>query len=210
LSTKDIDLALLQDVQAYLECQSNRQAPRGQCLSGWARFYQACTPLIRRFALACGVPQADLSDCLQEVWLALITSLPGFRYDPKRGQFHSWLFALVRSKAIDMVRKNCRRASESLSGWEEIVPAGEDADPLANCEREHRRETVRHAMAELRRHLPPRSWDVLFLRSIKDLEVAEVARILEMAPGQVRLRHHRAKQQFHDLLKLYSGYGPTG
>jgi RNA polymerase sigma factor (sigma-70 family) len=146
-----------------------------------------------------------LSDCLQEVWLALIMSLRVFRYDPKRGRFHSWLFALVHSKAIDLARQKCRHPSESLSGREEIVPAGEDADPLASCERKHRQEVVRHVMAELWRHLPPRSYDVLFLRSIKGLEVAEVARILELTPEQVRLRHHRAKQQFHDLLKVYPG-----
>jgi RNA polymerase sigma factor (sigma-70 family) len=205
LTTKDIDPGLLQDVQAYLECLSNQQAPHGQRLSRWERFYQVCAPLIRQFALARGVPKGDLGDCLQDVWLALITSLRGFRYDPERGQFNSWLFALVRSKAIDLARKQCRHASESLSGREEIVPAGEDTDPLARCEGKHQREIVRDVMAELWRHLPPRSYDVLFLRSIKDLEVTEVARVLELTPAQVRQRHHRAKKKFHDLLKVYSG-----
>jgi hypothetical protein len=48
-------------------------------------------------------------------------------------------------------------------------------------------------------------YDVLFLRSIKGLEVAEVARILGLTPAQVRLRHHRAKQKFYDLLQVYAG-----
>jgi len=194
-----IDVNLIQNAQAYLECLSRGCTPGVQWVNAWQRFYRLASGLIHRFARACGIPEHQLDDCRQEVWLELLKALRSFRYDPARARFPTWLFTLVRSKGIDLIRKSSKRASQSLDGQENTWPGREDADPADHCERKDQQQAVRSLFGVLRLHLSPQTYDVFFLRSIKALEVAEVAKSLGLTPAQVRLHHHRAKQKFRNL-----------
>jgi RNA polymerase sigma-70 factor (ECF subfamily) len=194
-----INLNMIQNAQAYLERQSSGQAASAQQASSWEQFYRLASELIQRFAQSCGVGESDLDDCLQDVWVELIKALRSFRYDPERARFPTWLFTLVRSKAIDLIRKKCKRSSESLSGQEDTLLGRDDADPADHCELKDQLEAVRDLVGDLYHHVSPQSYDVLMLRSIKDLEIAEVAEVLELTPAQVRLHHHRAKLKLHHL-----------
>lgn len=197
----DADLVLIHETQAYLAALRAGRPPNDRLRSAWARFYAVHDPLIHRFARGCNVPAAELNDCVQEVWKELVARLPQFRYDPKRGRFCTWLYALVRSKAVDASRTQHRRGAENLlDGTLERI-CGRESDLAAEYERQCTRQTVRDVLDELRGQVSPLSYQVLYLRWIEDRSVAEIAAALCLSPEQVWFRHHRMKRQFRRLFE---------
>ena len=195
----EISPGLVNEAQAYLECLSRRHAPSRLQAEAWEQMYRLCGPLIRSFVLACRVPRADLGDCLQDVWAELVRALRRFRYDPRRGRFSSWLYALARSKAINLIRRRARRAPGRPRGQAGAGPGDAAGDPAAAWDRQDLREAVQRTLAELRRRVSPGSYRVLHLRWMEGRSVAEIAATLGLSPQQVRFRHHRMKHKFQVL-----------
>ena len=195
----EISPRLVADTQTYLNCLSQQHPPSPPLVEAWERLYQLCGPLIRQFVLACRVPRADLGDCLQEVWAELVRALRSFHYDPWRGRFSSWLYSLVRSKAVDLIRRRNRRPAGSLPDSAADALADPGTDPAAAWDRRSLQEAVRRTLAELRRRVPARSYRVLHMRWMEGRSVAEIAAALGLSAQQVRFRHHRMKHKFQVL-----------
>ena len=201
-ATDDIDPQLLQNAQAYLESQLCRQTPPLPLVEAWEDFYDTYDPVIRSYAVSCGAPAADLDDCTQEVWTTLVTKLGGFRYDPPRCRFLSWLYTLVHSKATDLHRSKTRHPTESLTSAGEAELYVSDMDPVAEYEQRRRQALVNAALDELRKQVSERNYRVLYMRSVEGRTVAETAAALGLEPEQVRLLHYRLKQKLVERLKL--------
>jgi RNA polymerase sigma-70 factor (ECF subfamily) len=204
-----LDARLLQDTQAYLESRFCHGTPRASWAEAWARFFQVCGPLVRRFARACRVPQTDLDDCVQEVWAELVTLVRGRRYDPRRGRFRTWLYTIVHSKATDLLRRRLRHPTESLGGRAAALGSRE-GDPAAEGERRSQQEAVRRVLAALRQRVSERSYRVLYLRWIEGWTTREVAVALGLTPAQVRSRDHRMKGKCRSLFGTGTGEGFPG
>jgi RNA polymerase sigma-70 factor (ECF subfamily) len=205
----DLDAGLLQDTQAYLECRFGHGTPRASWAEAWERFFQVCDPLVRRFARACRVSQADLDDCVQEVWAELVTLVRGRRYDPRRGRFRTWLYTIVHSKATDLLRRRLRHPTEGL-GARAAALGSREGDPAAEGERRSQQEAVRRVLAALRRGVSGRSYRVLYLRWIEGWTTREVAAALGPTPAQVRSSHHRMRRKCRSLFDSCAGDGEAG
>jgi RNA polymerase sigma factor (sigma-70 family) len=193
---EDLDVELLKNTQTYLECRFRRQAPSGVSIEAWEQFYRICDPLLQRYARVFHVPETDLTDFLQEVWTELIKTLRSFHYDRARGRFSSWLYRVVRSKAIDLLRRRTRRPPLNLSSaYQEAIESRED-DPATACERNNQQEQVRHVLTQLCHQVSPSNYRLFHLRWIEGRSMEEIATALHLAPNQVRFRHHRTKRKF--------------
>lgn len=209
--TSSIDLVLsseerilrqsLEDARCYLDCRTRQQSPNSQLAEAWDRFYHTCSPLLGRFALACGTPAAELDDCVQAVWLKLLRALGDFHYEPLRGQFRSWLFTLVHTEVIDRARRRKRQAAERIDAGTAATLRSQEVDPASAYERQVQQQSVRRALTQLQRRVSRRSYRVLYLRSIEGQSVAEVAAALGLTPAQVRYRHHRMKRKIRSLIE---------
>lgn len=204
-SKGDIDQELFLNAQAYLARRSQHLAPSSHLVEAWEQFYRICSSLIRRFAVACRVPRASLDDCVQQVWTELVSKLSQFRYDPRRCQFRSWLYLLVHSKAIDLIRTRTRHPVEHLSQRAEAALCGRDGDPAAEYERHRKSAAVRRILAELSQCVSPPNYRVVYLRWIEGRTVQEVASALGLTRSQVWLREHRMKRKFRRLFNLHTG-----
>jgi RNA polymerase sigma factor (sigma-70 family) len=87
----------------------------------WRAFVDTYAPLVYRFCRRRGAQDADAADVTQEVLAQVSRSMPAFRYDPARGRFRDWLWAVVRSK-LGRFRKSDARVP---------VPTGENLDTEA-------------------------------------------------------------------------------
>lgn len=203
-SKDDIDRELLQKTQAYLLCRSQGLPPDRSLRKAWEQFYGSHVGLIRRFAVACGVPTSDLDDCVQQVLADLIRRLPGFRHDPERARLRTWLYVLVRSRAADLHRYRLRHPTERLSEAAAAKLCARDGDPAAAYEQQRRRAAVQRVLAALNRRASLVDYCVLHMRCIEDRTVAEIALVLGLTPAQVSRRSYRMKQEFRRLLKLYT------
>ncbi len=206
----DINPRLLQRTQDYLECRSHDRPPGKHLREAWSEFYAIYDPMIRRFAVNSPSAPADDDDCVQEVWVTLVKKLRGFHYDPLRSQFASWLYTLVHNKGVDQVRHRIRHPATSMSADDEAKLCGAVIGSAEELETDRRRNMVSGALGRLRKRIPARSFRVMYLRSIRDRSVADVATALGLSGAQVRLFHHRAMKELHYLCQGQPTAGEQG
>lgn len=131
--------------------------------------------------LPAGIQSAD--DAAQEVCVAVLRSLP--RYEDRGAPFEAFVYGIASRKVADAMRSTLR-APQPTDEIPEGVDA--DADPLAGViEQEQRSE----AWAMLER-LTPVQREILTLRVAVGMSADEVAGVLDMTPGAVRVAQHRA------------------
>lgn len=120
-------------------------ASRGDLDPAWGEFVDRYGELIRRFCRGRGLQNSDADDVLQDVLLSLSKAMPGFRYDPSRGKFRSYL-KTVTIHAI-FARSRQTQGATGLEDIESLV-ATATGDPQAEArwEQEWRQYHLRQAM----------------------------------------------------------------
>jgi RNA polymerase sigma-70 factor (ECF subfamily) len=130
-------------------------------------------------------------DVASETWAAVATTID--RFSGCEQAFRGWLFTTARRRAIDHLRREARRptvpvAPEALGTLplEISLPDASDA-ALTTLATED-------ALA-LVATLPSEQAEVIVLRAVADLDVAQVAEIMHKRPGTVRVLAHRGLRE---------------
>jgi RNA polymerase sigma-70 factor, ECF subfamily len=140
-------------------------------------------PLLRYLQVMCG-DSAD--DVASETWLRAIRALDRFEGD--ENAFRGWLVVIARNHFRDIVRRAARHREELSPDLTEHLSVVDPAD-TAEAVLE-RRGTA--AALRLVATLPPDQAELVVLRVVLGLDVADVARIVGRSPGAVRVAVHRA------------------
>ena len=106
--------------------------------------------------------------------------------------FAAWLFRIARHSVIDVYR--------SQHGVEEVSETLVDPDVLNRADTAVRRNEVLQGVRDAVKKLPKRYQDVLLLSFVSDLPTSEVARVLRMTEGGVRILKMRALRKLEDFL----------
>jgi RNA polymerase sigma factor (sigma-70 family) len=76
----------------------------------WGEFVARYRPMMEAY-LRERFPHVDVDDAVQETLIALIKSMPVYRYVPEEtGRFHSYLTGILRHRALRQVRSDRKRA----------------------------------------------------------------------------------------------------
>jgi len=137
-------------------------------------------------------PEAE--DLTQEVFLKALQSIGSYKW--RDVPFAAWLFRIAHNQVIDHVRKQSKNKRAPL----EEAAAVSMEDPVAITEQ-------RLAEAELTdavKKLPAAQQEVISLRFIAGLPIAEVARILNKNEGTVKALQFNGTVS---LRKILSGQG---
>jgi RNA polymerase sigma-70 factor, ECF subfamily len=201
------NVVLLGQTKQFLEAQLRKQMPDTILVQAWEEFYRVYGNLIRRFVLTQGLRGADADDCVQEVWSTVAQKLGEFERSPERPGLRAWLYAVVRSRTADYLRRNLRRPAEPLDAAlaRGAEPVSLEPDPAATFDREWQQALLRTALEELRRHVSERSYRTLEMRLFEGRSEAETAEALGLTIEQVRYRKHRMQQKLRALVAVYSG-----
>jgi RNA polymerase sigma-70 factor (ECF subfamily) len=132
-------------------------------------------------------------DLASETWLRVAGALGRFSGDERA--FRAWVFTIARHRAVDRWRRGARRNDElvpvdalvDLPGPDD--PAGAAVDAIAS-----------RAAVDLIATLPPDQAEVVLLRVLAGLDVAEVAAITGKRAGNVRVLAHRALRRLAERL----------
>ncbi len=113
--------------------------------AAWSEFVDRYGELIRGFCRNRGVVGPDCDDIVQDVLLSLAKAMPGFKYDPAKGKFRSYL-KTVTLHAI--FRKSGQKGSaQALSEVDALTHAAASDEAVdATWEQEWRRYHLRRAM----------------------------------------------------------------
>jgi RNA polymerase sigma-70 factor, ECF subfamily len=137
--------------------------------------------VLRYFQVAAGEAAEDLA---ADTWVSVIRGLGRFRGDERA--FRAWVFTGARHRAIDWRRQASRRPTR-LDVVELLAEHLAPDDPVVAV---LEAQSTRAALALLA-ELPPDQAEVVALRVLGGLEVAEVARVVGKRPGAVRVLAHR-------------------
>lgn len=135
----------------------------------------------------------DAEDTVQEV---LVKSLPHLAALENPQSLSAWLYTAARNRCWQSRRKVSYQKSVSL---EELMPddtelaALDVADPGDTPEEQAASHEDHLMLHEAVLQLPPPYRMVLVLHDMEELDTAQVAKILSLQPGTVRIRLHRAR-----------------
>jgi RNA polymerase sigma-70 factor (ECF subfamily) len=123
-------------------------------------------------------PSSFVEDCVQESLLAIHRARAS--YDPRR-PFRAWLFAIVRHKAIDQLRRQETRTRIENVNAEELYDRASAPDPGASRD-----------AATLLSRLPPKYREALELTKLEGHSLEEAGRRAGVTAGAMKTRVHRA------------------
>jgi RNA polymerase sigma factor (sigma-70 family) len=209
-----IDEPLLHRTQEFLRARLQGRTPDTVLAAAWDDFYRVYDGLIRRFVLAQGLRGADVDDCVQEVWVEVVSRLEAYEHDPDRPGLRAWLSTIVRNRATDQIRRRARRPAQSLEELREAgrEPGTAEADPAHLFECAWERLLLATLVSELRREVSDTNYRLLCLRLLEGRAVADVAAALGLAPEQAWYRQYRLLKKLQVRLALYTGkpFGGAG
>jgi RNA polymerase sigma-70 factor (ECF subfamily) len=148
----------------------------------------------------------DARDLAQEAFFRAYQSIGSFH---GRSGFYTWLFRIAMNLALSHRRKARYRRAQSL---DQSPNCGAEAEPLRDQVADGAAEPPagRAMRAELHEQveralntLDPDHRAVIVLRDIEGFDYAEIAQILDVAPGTVKSRLHRARLALRELLRPY-------
>jgi RNA polymerase sigma-70 factor, ECF subfamily len=167
-------------------------AAQGGDEEAFAVLWRHLQPALLRYFRIVAPPAAE--DLAADTWLSVIRRLQQFRGDERA--FRAWLFTVARHRAIDWRRQAARRPT-NLVPVERLAERRAPDDPVLQVLED---QSTRAALAMVA-ELPADQAEVVALRVLGGLEVAEVARIVGKRPGTVRVLAHRGLRQLAKQLE---------
>ncbi|MHC4092358.1 MAG: sigma-70 family RNA polymerase sigma factor, partial [Planctomycetota bacterium] len=173
----------------------------------------AFTELVRRYQdrvfnavwRICGNAE-DARDVTQDAFLKAYESIASFR---GQSGFYTWLFRIAVNLAISHRRSMKRRPTQSLDAVPQDGLGGSQAASLAARMQEKvphnpaheamSSEIQGHVVAALHK-LDDEFRSVIVLRDIEGFDYGQIAEVLDIAPGTVKSRLHRARLALRKLL----------
>lgn len=116
-------------------------------------------------------------------------------YDAGKGQLKPWFLQIVRNRCIDLLRRR-RPATDRIDELVDTTPNAEQMLEAADRDR-----LLKLALASL----DTGQRQIIVLRDYLDLSYADIANILDIAPGTVMSRLHRARVALGRAYRKYDG-----
>lgn len=151
--------------------------------AAWAEFVDVMLPVLWQWGRRLQLPEHDLEDIIQDVFLVLFRELPVFRYDPSQS-FLAWLFTILKRRVLDWQR---RKKPQSLDpAWELAafaVPELEDT--------EFREWIMTRTLETIRAEFSEKTWRAFWEHTILDRPADAVAAELGIQENSVYVAKSR-------------------
>jgi RNA polymerase sigma-70 factor (ECF subfamily) len=158
--------------------------------AAFARVYDALEPRLRRFAFALTGSDAAANDVIQQTLLQIHLSRARFA---RGAPVVPWAYAIARN----FIRDTHRRAlTEQKLAPEPSAPPV----PMPDEALEQKRRS--NVVGEEIWRLPEQLREAFLLVNVEELPVVEVAEILGISPGNVKVRAHRARKLLAEAAAL--------
>jgi RNA polymerase sigma-70 factor, ECF subfamily len=151
---------------------------------GFATLWRALHPPLLRYLRVRGDEGPE--DLAAETWLQVVRGLDGF--EGGVADFRAWLFTIARNRAIDQGRLRVRRPAISVADPQQIG----DVELAASAEQVAADNESTWRALRLVATLPQAQAEMVMLRVVAGLDVADVATLLGQRAGTVRVGVHRA------------------
>lgn len=159
----------------------------------WAAIYRDLAGPVTGYLASRGA--AEPEDLASEAFLQVARGLSGFEGD--EAAFRSWVFVIAHRRMQDARRAAKRRPQRTDADADEALAmlgaAGSVEDHALGALRDERLASALERLGDAHR-------EVLALRVIGDLSVAETATIMGKSPGAIKVLQHRALRALREAL----------
>jgi RNA polymerase sigma-70 factor, ECF subfamily len=166
-------------------------------LRAFDRLVDRYTPLLYSLAMRYLDGPEAAEDAVQEVFLRAYDALDRFQISRR---FYSWIYTIAVNYLRNARGKRRRRGVDKNLPYEDGVNPGWDRPPLADPERELRRQEDQAMVQRALTLMKPKYRDVIILYQLEERPVAEVAEVLGLPEGTVKTHLHRARKQLAELI----------
>ncbi len=149
--------------------------------------------------------EEDARDCLQDAFLQAFRAMDRFE---GRAALSSWMHRIAVNSALMKLRSRKRKSEASI---DDLLPQFDGTDHRIDpawqpqttqepdLEAGERKTRIHEAIAQL----PENYRNVILLRDIQEMSTDEAAEALDVSPGAVKVRLHRARAALKTLLEPY-------
>lgn len=159
------------------------------------------------------VGEADAEDVTQEVFIKISRALPEFRGESK---LSTWVYRIATNAAVDRLRSPAYQQSKSVVTDESVERHLDDrniwtGEKVPVLEWQVVRKEMGDCIQDFIHNLPENYRIVLALSELEGLSNPEVAAILGLSLGSVKIRLHRARERLkQDLINNCPSYWVDG
>jgi RNA polymerase sigma-70 factor (ECF subfamily) len=184
-------------IKARVETSEKTLIDRARAMDGdaWDQLFSEHHSAIYRYVhIRLGNKQAA-EDLASEVFLQAVRSISRYRY---RGiSFRAWLYRIAHNVTADHRRRMATRTKvEAPTNVEDLEPSQPDFAPII---------AQRGELETAIRELTDEQQQVVILRFVEGMSVAETAEATKRTPGAVKALQHRGVNRLRQLIKRGEG-----
>lgn len=153
--------------------------------------------------------RVDPSDVVQETLAEALRKLPDYVRD-RPLPFYPWLRQVAWDRLVELHQRHVRAQKRSVTREEQGIPdlsdqsvwelarqfVSSETSPSARLVRQELHQRAREALARL----APRDREVLVMRHLEQMPISEIAAVLGITEGSVKMRRLRAIERLRQLL----------
>ena len=169
----------------------------------WSEFVQIYQPVVQRFVRRHGLQYADAVEITQEVLSRVAKSIESWDANHQKSTFRGWLYRITRNITIDFLRKKKierQRMASSDAGLSQVADMGNN-DQSQEFEREFEKQVFYWAAEKLKPSFKPANWQAFWMSTIDGVPVIDVAKQLQMTPGNVYVARSRIMSRLSELVQ---------
>ena len=179
----------------------------------WEEFVDLYSPLIRRVAISRGMQDADACEIVQEVFIAIIKSIPHYQQRDQPGSFRSWLTTIARNKTLNRLSRLpldvAKRANHAI--LEDVVSKRasndteqNDAEQVNEMDLRWRQQIFVLAAEEVRMRVHPNTWTAFWMTAVEDRDCETVGNDLGLSVGAVYVARSRVLAKIREWVRSHS------
>ena len=158
--------------------------------------YEENVDFVWRSARRMGIPDANVEDVVQDVFIVVLRQLPD--YDPSRATAKSWLYGIVGRVVHDYKRRFHRKESRVSPLDEQGADRFPSSHPPPSRAAEQAEEL--RLLEALLASLSPEKREVLVLSQLEEMAVPEIAACLGANVNTIYARLRAARRDFDEAL----------
>lgn len=180
-------------------------ALRNRSPGAFQELFELYSDKMYRLAVSIVGDESDAEDVVQEGFIKFFEKIETFE---GRSSIGTWLYRVTHNASIDRVRqkKSGVLLESDLKGAEEGLPIPQQITSWdGNVTELYDQQELLQILDATMQSLPEKLRVAFFLRDIEEMSTEEAAEILEITPGAVKVRLHRARLLMREQLTAVLG-----
>lgn len=177
----------------------------------WNEFVEVYTPLVFGFCRRRDLQEADAADVAQEVMQKVAGAMGGFRYQPDKGTFRSWLFTVTRNCLANFQKRKQRQPQGTgETAVQDFLEAQPSPESETIWDQEFHQRLLDWACNCVKGEFQHATWQAFQLTALEDKPPKDAADLLGLSLGAVYIARSRVTARIRvKILEVSEGVDPS-